>query len=182
MWKFIKSSSNKLNWLEHNQKEFCFIGRSNVGKSTLINLLANQNKLAKTSKFPGRTQLINYFETEDKKIIIDLPGYGYAKISYSEQERMFSMVDEFFRLNKPEVVFVLIDAKIGITSKDEEIIEYLDSLNHNIKLILTKVDKANQSELSKTLKHPIVKDFEHFRSSIENEKYIEKIREYIKNY
>lgn len=181
MWKFIKSSSDKTNWYLHNQKEICFIGRSNVGKSSLINALSGNKKLAKTSKTPGRTQLINYFETPDKKVIVDLPGYGFANISISIQKKMFEMIDEYFNKANPTTVFVLIDSRRGITEKDEEIINYLLDLNHNVLLILTKVDKANQSEIHKAMSHPFFKKLNYFKSSINNEKLISLINDYIKS-
>ena len=105
MWKFIKSSSDKSNWLIHDNKEICFIGRSNVGKSSLINALARNSKLAKVSKMPGRTQLINYFQNENDLIIVDLPGYGYANISYSIQEKMFNMIDEYLFVKNLSSIF-----------------------------------------------------------------------------
>lgn len=181
MWKFIKSSSSIENWLEHNNKEICLIGRSNVGKSSLINALSRINKLAKVSKTPGRTQLINYFQNEKGTVIVDLPGYGYANISLSKQETMFEMIDEYFKNKKPNIVFILIDSKVGITLKDEEIINYLNQLKHNIKFILTKSDKANQSQMSKTLKSEYFKNFQYFICSISNEKQINIIRNFINN-
>lgn len=179
MWKFIKSSSDQSNWLIHDKKEICFIGRSNVGKSSLINALSNNSKLAKTSKTPGRTQLINYFDANDKTIIVDLPGYGFANISLSIQEKMFIMIDQYFRYSKPIYVFVLIDARRGITEKDQTIIEHLISLNHKIIFIVTKVDKAKQSEIANTLKSDYFKNNKFFLSSISNKKQIEKIRQFI---
>lgn len=181
MWKFIKSSSDKSNWLIHNKKEICFIGRSNVGKSSLINALARQNKLAKTSKTPGRTQLINYFENENGKIIVDLPGYGFAQISLSAQKKMFKMIDEYFNEAKPNIVFVLIDARRGIMKQDQEIIDYLVSLKHNIILIITKTDKATQKEISQILKNEYFKKIKYFQSAISNEKKISVIRDFINN-
>ena len=179
MWKFIKSSSDQSNWLIHDKKEICFIGRSNVGKSSLINALSNNSKLAKTSKTPGRTQLINYFDTNDKVIIVDLPGYGFANISLSIQEKMFNMIDQYFQYSKPIYVFLLIDARRGITEKDQTIIEHLISLNHKIIFIVTKVDKAKQSEIANTLKSDYFKNNKFFLSSISNKKQIEKIRQFI---
>ncbi|MBD5423109.1 MAG: YihA family ribosome biogenesis GTP-binding protein [Mycoplasma sp.] len=180
MWEFIKSASNKSNWLVHDNKEICFIGRSNVGKSSLINALAN-NKLAKTSKTPGRTQLINYFKNENNTIIVDLPGYGFANIALQLQEKMFLMVDEYFNNSNPNIVFLLIDARRGIMRQDENIIEHLINLKHNIVLILTKVDKAKQSEIASSLKHKYFKTIPYFESSIKNENKINKIKEFIKN-
>lgn len=180
MWTFIKSATNKNNLLIHNQNEICFIGRSNVGKSTLINLLAN-NKIAKTSKTPGRTQLINYYQTDKNVIAVDLPGYGYAKMSKIEQEKMFTIIDEYFNNVYPNIVFLLIDGRIGMQKQDENIINYLYSLNHNINLIITKCDKANQKQISKTLKNNFFAKIKYFKSSIKNEKEIKNILKYIYN-
>ena len=179
MWKFIKSSSSKENWLNHNQIEVALIGRSNVGKSSLINALSKNNKLAKTSKTPGRTQLINYFENENGLLIIDLPGYGFANISLEKQEKMFEMVDEYFRKNHPKYVFLLIDSRRGIMEKDEEIIEYLKELKHNIIFIITKTDKAKQSELVKCLKNDYFRSNKYFLASINNEKQLSQLRDFI---
>lgn len=180
MWDFIKSSSTKENWYLHNKIEICFIGRSNVGKSTLINTLANK-KIAKTSKTPGRTQLINYFDTNKGVIVVDLPGYGYAKISKLEQQKMFFMIDEYFNFRKPNIVFVLIDSKIGIQKQDERIINHLKELKHNVVLILTKCDKAKQSELSSTLKHHFFDQYIFFKTSFNNQKQINLLNNYIFN-
>lgn len=179
MWKFIKSSSDKSNWLEHDGKEICFIGKSNVGKSSLINALANNKKLAKTSKTPGRTQLINYFQNNNGLVIVDLPGYGFANISIKTQEKMFLMVDQYFKHGNPDVIFLLIDSRRGISQQDEEIIEHLLNLNHNIILVLTKIDKVTQKELSSTMKNSYFKKLKFFQVSISNAKKIQQLNEFI---
>ncbi|MGX9395101.1 ribosome biogenesis GTP-binding protein YihA/YsxC [Mycoplasma sp. 1781] len=146
MWKFIKSSTSQENWLDFTSYEIVFWGRSNVGKSSLINALAN-NKLAKTSSSPGRTRLINYFETNNKKIVVDLPGYGYASMSKKEQQKVSGIIDYYFR-NSPndKIVCFLIDAKIGFMPIDLEMIEYINNLKIPFNIIITKIDKANQSQ------------------------------------
>ncbi|PZV99806.1 ribosome biogenesis GTP-binding protein YihA/YsxC [Metamycoplasma auris] len=146
MWKFIKSSTSQENWLLDNKEEIIFWGRSNVGKSSLINALA-KNKIAKTSSTPGRTRLINYFESTNKKTIVDLPGYGYAKMSKKEQQKIAGIIDFYFRNSKSKkLVCFLIDAKVGFSSIDLEIIEYIESLSIPFDIIITKLDKANQSQ------------------------------------
>ncbi|PYF42625.1 ribosome biogenesis GTP-binding protein YihA/YsxC [Metamycoplasma alkalescens] len=146
MWKFIKSSTSQENWLLDNEQEIIFWGRSNVGKSSLINALAKTN-LAKTSSTPGRTRLINYFETTNKKIIVDLPGYGYAKISKKDQQKIAGIIDFYFRNSKTnKIVCFLIDAKVGFSAIDLEMIEYVESLSIKFDIIITKLDKANQSQ------------------------------------
>ncbi len=146
MWKYLKSASDHNSWLEHNETEIVFWGRSNVGKSSLINGLAKQ-KIAKTSSTPGRTRLINYFETDNKKIIVDLPGYGYASMSKKEQDKVAGIIDFYFRNDiNPKTVCILIDAKIGFMPIDLEMIEYLKNLEIKFDIIITKIDKANQSQ------------------------------------
>ncbi|AWX69466.1 ribosome biogenesis GTP-binding protein YihA/YsxC [[Mycoplasma] anseris] len=149
MWKFIKSAADQLSWHIHDNQEIVFWGRSNVGKSSLINALAN-SKIAKTSSTPGRTRLINYFETDNKKIIVDLPGYGYASVSKKLQNKIAGIIDYYFRNHtSPKIVCFLIDAKIGFSAIDLEMIEYIKNLNIHFDIFITKIDKANQSQRHK---------------------------------
>ncbi|WP_412031653.1 ribosome biogenesis GTP-binding protein YihA/YsxC [Metamycoplasma buccale] len=146
MWKYLKSASDQNSWLIHPNSEIVFWGRSNVGKSSLINTLANQ-KIAKTSSTPGRTRLINYFETTNKKILVDLPGYGYASMSKKMQTKISGIIDHYFRnQHNPKHVCLLIDGKVGFTPIDLEMIQYLKNLSIKFNIIITKIDKANQSE------------------------------------
>ncbi|ADE19811.1 ribosome biogenesis GTP-binding protein YihA/YsxC [Mycoplasma crocodyli] len=154
MYKFIKSSTDKSNWYDHQASEICFWGRSNVGKSSLLNAIVNNKSLARVSKTPGRTQLLNYFENDlSKNIIVDLPGYGYAKISKSQKDKMLKMIDEYLKNSSSlKAVLLLIDSRHGITNIDREIINYLVSINLPIVLIYTKIDKLNQKEKSQLIK------------------------------
>lgn len=139
-------------------KEVCFIGRSNVGKSSLINALTNQKALARTSNTPGRTQLINFFQ-EDKKMIVDLPGYGYAKMPVKVKEEMFIMINNYFETRKELMhTFVLVDSKVGPTKDDINMINFLVGIERSVSIVLTKADKCKQSEISKTTK--IMKEIE----------------------
>lgn len=149
MFKFIKSSSNKLNWLVHSGVEICFWGRSNVGKSSLINSITNISNLARVSKTPGRTQLLNYFADENK-VIVDLPGYGYAKMSTRENDKMNLMIQEYLE-NSTNLrhIFLLLDSRRGITEIDSQVISYIKALQKPITFVFTKLDKLNQSEKSK---------------------------------
>ena len=106
--------------------EFAFVGRSNVGKSSLINALCNRSKLARTSSLPGRTRLINYFEINKEVMLVDLPGYGFAKASKIEQEKWQSLIGEYLMHNKNlKKVFVLLDIRHEPNEKDEDMINYL---------------------------------------------------------
>lgn len=183
MWKFIKSSSSKDNWLEHDFKEVCFIGRSNVGKSSLINALSNNNKLAKTSKTPGRTQLINYFDTEKGVMVVDLPGYGFAKMSKSQKDKMHLMLDEYFdESSKLSHIFLLFDTRHGMLEEDILFFNYLTNKEHKIILVGTKIDRTNQSQRHKIMQNPIIASFdkeEVFLCSSQKHKNIDKLRDFI---
>lgn len=158
MFKFIKSSSNKSNWLVHSGVEICFWGRSNVGKSSLINSITNISNLARVSKTPGRTQLLNYFADENK-VIVDLPGYGYAKMSNRENDKMNLMIQEYLE-NSTNLrhIFLLLDSRRGITEIDSQVISYIKTLQKPITFVFTKLDKLNQSEKSKLLR--LIKEIE----------------------
>ncbi|AHH45266.1 ribosome biogenesis GTP-binding protein YihA/YsxC [Mesomycoplasma bovoculi] len=147
MWKFIKSAASKNSWYQTSLEQFAFIGRSNVGKSSLINALANC-KIARVSKQPGRTQLINYFQVKDK-IVIDLPGYGYARLSIAQKSRISLMLADFFRNAQLSGIFLIIDATIGFQELDYQMLEYLIGLGHKVIVIANKVDKTNQSQKAK---------------------------------
>lgn len=152
MYNFILSSTEEANWLTGHSKEVCFIGRSNVGKSTLINALTNQNQLARTSNTPGRTQLVNFFQDNNNRTLVDLPGYGYAKMPKNIKLKMIMMIEEYF-LNREQLVktFVLIDSKVGPTIDDKLMLQSLREMGRESMIIITKADKTKQSELFKTI-------------------------------
>lgn len=145
-----------------DRPEFAFIGRSNVGKSSLINLLCNNDKLAKTSGTPGKTQLINHFEviSQEKEraaaqrwYLVDLPGYGFAKVSQSERRRWEKMIENYFRNRENlEMVFVLIDSRHNPQKLDLEFVNQLDRMEVPISLVFTKTDKEKQAIVSKNVK------------------------------
>jgi len=127
-------------------------GRSNVGKSSLINALAN-TKIARVSKDPGLTATLNFY-IEQNIYIVDTPGYGYAKKSKEERNRWANIINDFIENYHSQIlsVFALIDAVVGPTELDQMLINYLDAKSLNTYIILTKTDKANQKELNDTLK------------------------------
>lgn len=133
--------------------EVAFAGRSNVGKSSLINALTGQKGLAKTSNTPGRTQQLNYFNIGDKLHLVDLPGYGYAqapeKLVKQWQNLIFTYLQGRVNLKR---VFVLIDSRHGIKKVDEEIMQMLDAAAVTYQIILTKTDKISAAALEKVLK------------------------------
>lgn len=132
--------------------EFAFIGRSNVGKSSLINAITNFGNLAKISSTPGKTQCINFFKINKEWNLVDLPGYGYAKVSKSSREKWTKMI--FNYLTKRENllnIFVLIDSRISPQDIDVEFINELGRKGLPFSLIFTKIDKITQSELQHNL-------------------------------
>ena len=132
--------------------EVAFAGRSNVGKSSLINALFNQKKLAKTSSTPGRTQQLNFFNFDDKLYLVDLPGYGYAKAP-EKLVKQWQMVLKTYLRGRPNLrrVFLLIDSRRAIKSEDAEIMKMLDEAAVSYQIVLTKTDKISATELEKTL-------------------------------
>lgn len=143
--------------------EYAFIGRSNVGKSSLINMLTNNDKLAKTSNSPGKTQMINHFEIisvekpgdakETKWFLVDLPGYGFAKISQSSRRKWEQMIENYLRKRENLVnVFVLIDSRHSPQKLDLEFIQNLELWQLSYTLIFTKADKEKQAVVSKNVK------------------------------
>ena len=132
---------------QDDKREIVIVGRSNVGKSTLINALTNIKGLAYVGKRPGKTRAISMFDVDDKFRLVDVPGYGFAKVS-SNQKRMFAdMIDTYFETRKNlTYTVVLIDSRRGITKVDQEIIDYLIHFEHKFAVVGTKMDKLNQSE------------------------------------
>ena len=149
---FICSNTNVDLCPQESLPEYAFIGRSNVGKSSLINMLVERKKLAKTSSTPGKTRLINHFKINHEWFLCDLPGYGYAKVSKKERETFSKMIQRY-ALERTNLVcfFVLIDARHEPQQNDLDFIEWLGDSQLPFVIVLTKVDKINQTGKSKNL-------------------------------
>ena len=141
---------------EADLDEIAFAGRSNVGKSSLINALFNQKKLAKTSSTPGRTQQLNFFNFDGKLYLVDLPGYGYAKAPEKTVKQWQAVLKTYLR-GRPNLrrVFLLIDSRHGIKDEDLEIMKMLDISAVPYQIVLTKTDKISAAELEKTFKNTV---------------------------
>ncbi len=139
-------SASKAQQLGTCHAEVAFVGRSNVGKSSLLNALVNQSSLARTSKTPGRTRLINVFLTGPDRWIVDLPGYGYASGPKSETEGWSEMIEGYL-LGRPSLrmVFVLVDAEVGPTRLDHQMIDWLRTTDLPYRIVCTKADKVKPS-------------------------------------
>ena len=132
--------------------EICFAGRSNVGKSSLINALTNRGGLARASNTPGRTRELNYFNVDDRLRIVDLPGYGYARASKTDIAKWTQLTRAFLRGRAPlRRVFILIDSRHGIKPTDLELMDMLDEAAVTYQLIFTKIDKIKPPDVRKAI-------------------------------
>ena len=145
---FVTSVANIKNFPRGTTPEFCFVGRSNVGKSSLINLLAAQKNLAITSKTPGRTRLINLFLVNKSFYFVDLPGYGFAKSAKQTTEAFSNLIEDYFDFsNNIKQIFILVDVRVGATKLDEQMAGFCFLKNLPFTVIATKADKLSKNEL-----------------------------------
>ena len=145
-------------------KQVAFSGRSNVGKSSLINTILGRRSLARVSSMPGKTITINFYDVDKKLFLVDLPGYGYAKRQFDNKEQWSLLTDGYFTKN-PNIdllaaVIQLVDCKVGITRDDEMMLDYLTQMEIPFVIAATKVDKLNKTDRAKSLEkiaaHPLV--------------------------
>jgi GTP-binding protein len=181
---FMLSVANLDQLPASDKDEIAFVGRSNVGKSSLINALFSKTGLAKTSSTPGRTQQLNFFNLDNKLYLVDLPGYGFAKAP-PEDVKKWQRTMNLYLQGRPNLrrVFLLVDSRHGIKKIDEDIMKTLDSAAVTYQIILTKTDKINRQELTKLINdtqtclklhaaaHPIV-----YATSSEKKEGLENIR------
>lgn len=149
---FVMSNTDIEKCPAPDKPEYAFIGRSNVGKSSLINMLCERNKLAKTSATPGKTQLINHFLINDEWFIVDLPGYGYAKVSKKLREKWDGFIKKYlFSRSNLIYTFVLIDSRHKAQKVDLDFMEMLGIKGIPFVIVFTKVDKLSSSALNKNI-------------------------------
>lgn len=150
---FIISAVSSDQYPEPKRDELVFIGRSNVGKSSLINCLCGRRMLAKTSSTPGKTKTVNYFLINDLFYFVDLPGYGYAKLSKTERANLGKVIDTYFEnTNNLKTIFILVDIRHNPTNDDKLMVEWVKYHNLPYKIIATKADKISKSAIKKHIK------------------------------
>ena len=152
--RFLVSSSDVSQCPKASSAEYAFIGRSNVGKSSLINALTNNKKLAKTSGTPGKTKLINHFVINENWFLVDLPGYGYAKVSKQERNEIKKLIHGYFEKRKQLVnTFVLIDSRHKPQKIDVDFINMLGAKQYPFSIVFTKIDKLSEKQRKDNLSH-----------------------------
>lgn len=149
---FLTSAVRKEQYPPEGVPEIAFAGRSNVGKSSLINLLTNRRKLAKVSQNPGKTRTINFFAVNGSFRIVDLPGYGYARVSKAEAEKWGPMMEEYLS-SRPDLLKVvqLVDIRHAPTAQDKQMYEYLQYYGLDGLVVATKADKVSRNEQAKNI-------------------------------
>ena len=150
------SAGNASQFLRDPIPQVAFSGRSNVGKSSLINTLLGRNSLARVSSAPGKTITVNFYEVDRKLFFVDLPGYGYAKRTAQDQLRWSNLVDGYFTKNPNidlvKLVVQLVDSRIGYTNDDLDMIEYMNEADVPYIIVATKTDKLNKTEREKAVR------------------------------
>lgn len=149
---YVRSAVKDEDFLRDERPQVVFVGRSNVGKSTLLNRLVGRNALARISSKPGRTRAVNYFDIDKRFYFVDLPGYGYARVSKTERQAWAQLMDQFLRsVSDTAMVVQLVDAYVGATALDEQATEYLRSLGIEPLIAATKADRVPRGKREKAL-------------------------------
>lgn len=171
---FVKSCPTRKEKPQVSKSEVLIVGKSNVGKSSLINALTNKKKMAFTSSKPGHTRLLNYYDIDNSFYIVDAPGYGYAKGGLDLDRLFAEMMESYFdNNNELKLVLILLDARRELSVDDQEIIDFVKENNVKYFIVITKYDKVNQKEkaaLSKRLKNEgFSKEQVFYTSSLNND-------------
>ncbi len=149
----MRSAFGREDFLGDREREVAFVGRSNVGKSTLLNCLIGRRKLARTSRTPGRTRAVNYFLIDGNSYFVDLPGYGFAKAGKRERAQWARTVNLYFEQAVPRArVVLLVDGKVGATPLDVQAFDFLASLGARVVVVATKIDKLKKSQRARSLR------------------------------
>jgi len=143
--RFVHAAHSRHDLLNDGRPEIALVGRSNVGKSSLLNRLVGRARLARISSKPGRTRAINYFLINESFFLVDLPGYGYSKVSKTERAAWGRLMDGYFRQDAADIWLIqLIDAKVGATPLDVQSLQYLSSLGASGSVVATKIDRVKR--------------------------------------
>lgn len=150
---FITSAADRTNWPESSLPEIVVVGRSNVGKSSFINAFTNRKNLAYVGNTPGKTRLINFFAIDERWVLVDVPGYGYAKMSKSQLEKLGKMMDDYF-LNRENIagVIQLVDGRHEPTKDDLDMVNFFREMKYPIIVVATKIDKVPKTKRLASLK------------------------------
>jgi GTP-binding protein len=148
-WRFVSAAGSAASLPPMKGDEIAFVGRSNVGKSSLINALTNRNSLARTSHTPGRTQELVFFAADDRLTLVDMPGYGYAAAPKAKVTAWTALIHSYLRGRANlKRVYVLVDARRGLMSADEEVLKTLDTAAVSYQIVLTKADEIKPGQLA----------------------------------
>ena len=157
---FVKSCPTRKEKPQVTKSEVLIVGKSNVGKSSLINAMCNKKKMAFTSSKPGHTRLLNYYDIDNAFYIVDAPGYGYAKGGLDLDRLFATMMESYFDSNKElKLVLILLDARRELSADDQEIIDFVKESNVSYFIVVTKYDKVNQKEKAALNKRLAVEGF-----------------------
>lgn len=148
----IITAGNKSQFPEHDLPEIAFAGKSNVGKSSLINALINRKALARTSSQPGKTQTINFYNIQDSIMFVDLPGYGYAKASKEQRDKWGKLIDGYLQdRGNLQKVILLVDIRHEVAENDKMMYDWISHYHQGVIVVATKLDKINRSQVQKHL-------------------------------
>jgi GTP-binding protein len=151
--RFVKSATRPAEFPRDQKPEIAFCGRSNIGKSSLLNTLTDTQGLARTSSSPGRTQTINFFLINDRTYFVDLPGYGYAKVSKAVKENWGAMIEDYLRHGEQlKLALLLVDSRMPPTVSDTTMKQWLDHYRIPNAVVLTKTDKISRNQLNQALR------------------------------
>jgi len=156
--RFVKSATRPDDFPRDQRPEIAFCGRSNIGKSSLLNTLTNTHGLARTSASPGRTQTINFFLVNDRTYFVDLPGYGFAKVPKAVKENWGAMIEGYFRDRRQlKLALMLVDSRMPPTDSDVVMKQWLDHHGIPNAVVLTKIDKISHNQLNQALRTSVQK-------------------------
>ena len=149
---FIRSAAAPKQFIRNSLPKVAFAGRSNVGKSSVINRIVNRKQFAKVGATPGKTVHVNYFEIDGKMYFVDLPGYGFAKVSQNERDRWAGLMESFFAENETfDVGVLIVDARHKPTADDIRMVEYFRNAGHEFVVLANKLDKLKKSEIEPSM-------------------------------